>query len=306
VKNLSTVILIFFCFGLAVGCKSPEKPKQAFFYETTDSYGRHITLENEPQRIVSLSPSITEVIYLIGAQDKLVGVTDFCDYPPEVQNKTRLGGLQNINFEALLSVHPDVVLISSIVTKKDVDKIEKMGIPVIAIKEEKRLEGMCDVIRTVGQISNHRHKADSLANDWQQRISRLKADNQKTGAPTKSVYYVVGFGDAGDFTAPKDTHIHEIITLAGGRNIGEKLSGWNISREYLFECNPDIILIRKEDYERFCQLYPYNQLKAVKQHHVYPINSGWIDAVSPRNLKAVELISTSLSRTCASSSRGRS
>lgn len=287
-KHLSSVILIFVCFGLFLGCKSPEKPKQAFFYETTDSYGRHVQLDTAPQRIVSLSPAITEVMYLIGAQDKLVGVTDFCDYPPEAQQKVRLGGLQNINFETLLSTHPDVVLISSIVSKKDVEKIERMGIPVIALKEEKRLEGMENVIRAVGQISSHEHIADSIANDWQKRIKQLKNSDHKTDSPRKSVYYVVGFGDAGDFTAPKSSHIHEIITLAGGCNIGQQLSSWNISREYLFECNPDIILVREEDLDDFCHLYPYSQLKAVKEHHVYPINSGWIDIVSPRNLLAVE------------------
>lgn len=292
-KRLSTAIAILLvCFGLSCGCHSQEKSKQTSFYETTDSYGRHVTLDREPQRIVSLSPAITEVIYLVGAQEKLVGVTDFCDYPPEAKQKPRLGGLQNINFEALLATHPDVVLISSIVTKKDVEKIEKMGIPVIALKEEKKLEGMSDIIRAVGQISNRRQQADSLANDWQQRFSRLKATRQPTDQNQKSVYYVVGFGDAGDYTAPKNSHIHEIITLAGGRNIGAHLSSWNISREYLFECNPDIIIVREEDLGTFCNLYPYNQLKAVKQHHVYPINSGWIDVVSPRNLLAVEKLKT--------------
>lgn len=287
-KHISSVILIFACFGLILGCKSPEKPKQAHFYETTDSYGRHVQLDTAPKRIVSLSPAITEVIYLLGAQDKLVGVTDFCDYPPEAKEKVRLGGLQNINFETLLATHPDVVLISSIVSKKDVEKIERMGIPVIALKEEKRLEGMGNIIRAVGKISCHEHIADSLASDWQRRINQLKAVNPKKDSPRKSVYYVVGFGDAGDYTAPKGSHIHEIITLAGYKNIGENLSAWNISREYLFECNPDIIIVRTEDFESFCHLYPYTQLKAVKEHHIYPINSGWIDVVSPRNLLAVE------------------
>lgn len=75
-------------------------------------------MEKEPQRIVSLSPAITEIFYLIGGQDKLVAVSDFCDYPKEVEKLPKVGGMQNINMEALLATHPDVVLIGSIVSKK--------------------------------------------------------------------------------------------------------------------------------------------------------------------------------------------
>ena len=289
-KHLYFVLFIFVCFGLVVGCKSPQKPRQTYFYECTDSYGRHVTLAKEPQRIVSLSPALTEIIYLIGAQDKLVGVTDYCNYPEEAKQKPRLGDLQNINFESLLSTQPDVVLISSIVSKQDVEKMEKMGIPVIALKEEKRLEGMADVMRAVGKISNHQQRANNLADQWLQRIQFIKQENKQIKHHSKSVYYVVGFGETGDFTAPKNSHIHEIITLAGCQNVGEVLTGWNINREYLFQTNPDIIIVREEDYNAFCTLYPYTQLKAVQQHQVYPINSSWMDIVTPRNLLAVERI----------------
>ena len=293
-RFFTAIAILIVCFGLFCGCHSQEKSKQTSFFEWTDSYGRHVSLEKEPQRIVSLSPAITEVIYLIGAQDKLVGVTDFCNYPPEARQKSRLGGLQNINMESLLATRPDVVLISSIVSKKDVEKIEKTGIPVIAIKEEKKLEGLVNVMQVVGKVSNRQCIADSIARNWQERIRQLEAGNRKADSTCKSVYYVVGYGDAGDFTAPKDSHIHGIITLAGGRNIGQQLTSWNISREFLFECDPDIILVREEDFEKFCHLYPYSKLKAVQQHHVYPINSGWIDIVSPRNLLAVEKLKTIL------------
>jgi len=105
-----------------------------------------------------------------------------------------------------------------------------------------------------------------------------------------SIYYVVSFGIAGDFTAPGNTHISEIIRLAGGRNIGDSLSTWNISREYLFAQNPDFIFVRTEELAHFVKTYPYTLLKAVKEHRVFPIESGWVDVVSPRNFLAVEEI----------------
>ena len=101
---------------------------------------------------------------------------------------------------------------------------------------------------------------------------------------------MVGFGKTGDFTAPGNSYIHDIITLAGGRNIGEDLTTWSVNREHLFEQDPDLIFIREEDLETFCQTYPYTLLTAVKEHRVYPINSGWIDTPSPRNMLAIEYI----------------
>ena len=286
---------LFFAFlllGTALlfsGCHSPKTTTQEAFFTWEDSYHRHIQLDTAPQRIVSISPAITEVMFLVGAQDKLVGISDFCKYPPETEKITKIGGMHNINFEQLLSLHPDVVLIGSMISQKDVDAIEKMGIPVVCIVEESSLEGMAEMMEVIGRITQHEEKGKAEAEKWKAKIAERKA-NAPDPENRKCVYYVVGFGDGGDFTAPKKTHIQEIIELAGARNAGDSLTGWNISREYLFKINPDIILVRNEDKEAFQSRYPYTLLDAVKAGHVYGIESGWIDVVSLRNMNAVDYI----------------
>ena len=270
-------------------CNSPKSNSKEAFFTWEDSYHRHVQLDTAPQRIVSISPAITEVMFLVGAQDKLVGVSDFCNYPPETEKITKIGGMHNINFEQLLSLHPDVVLIGSMISQKDVDAIEKMGIPVICIVEESSLEGMAEMMEVVGRITQCEGKGNAEAAKWRERIAELRG-NAPNPADRKCVYYVVGFGDGGDFTAPKNTHIQEIIELAGGRNAGDSLTSWNISREYLFKVNPDIIVVRQEDRDAFVSRHPYTQLDAVKNGKVYPIESGWIDVVSLRNMQAVDYI----------------
>lgn len=289
-KKLFNALCWVVCVLFLFGCKSPKQTESDVFFEWKDSYNRHIELAKAPERIVSISPAITEVMYLVGAQNKLVGISDFCMYPPETAKITKIGGMHNINFEVLLSLHPDVVLIGSMISQKDVDAIEKMGIPVVCIVEEKSMEGMADMMEVIGRITQCEEKAASEASNWRDKIDGIRQENAQDSTTRKKVYYVVGFGDAGDFTAPKNTHINEIIELAGCENVGKKLSTWNISREVLFEANPDIILIRKEDKEAFCNQYPYTLLPAVKENRVYPIESGWIDIVSPRNIKAVDMI----------------
>ena len=280
----SLLLILFF-----TACHSPKTTSQEAFFTWEDSYHRLVQLDTAPVRIVSISPAITEVMFLVGAQDKLVGISDFCKYPPETEKITKVGGMHDINFEVLLSLHPDVVLIGSMISQQDVDAIEKMGIPVICIVEESSLEGMAEMMEVVGKITQCEEKGNAEAVKWKEKITE-----RKTIAPApenrKCVYYVVGFGDGGDFTAPKDTHIQEIIELAGARNAGDSLSGWNISREYLFKINPDIILVRNEDKEAFLSRYPYTLLDAVKNGRVYGIESGWIDVVSLRNMQAVDYI----------------
>ena len=257
------------------------------FYTGEDSYGRTVVIKEEPQRIISLSSSITEIAFLLGAEEKIVGVSDFCEYPPEVAKIPKVGKLLNINVETLLALHPDLVLITSHVTKEDVEKIENAGIPVFSVKAEDNIEGLFYTIDKMGEILNRKEEAVALAADYRHKIDSLQ---QHRPEATKSVYYVVGFGKTGDFTAPGNSYIHDIITLAGGRNIGENLTTWSVNREHLFEQDPDLIFIREEDLETFCNTYPYTLLTAVKEHHVYPINSGWIDTPSPRNMLAIDYI----------------
>ena len=280
--------LVYFYFISLCGTCLHLPDAAGSFLCLTDSYNREIKLDKAPEKIISLSPGITEMLFLLHAEDKLIGISDYCNFPEETQYIDKVGGLQNINIEKIISLQPDVVLIGSIIPKKEVDKLEKSGIKVIAIKQEEKLEGMLEAMRVLGQIVDEVDVADSLIGYFGEKLEHFKHADDAAKKPT--VYYVVSFGDAGDFTAPANSHINEIIQLAGGRNIGDALTSWNISREYLFAQNPDLIFVRTEDLPHFVKTYPYTLLDAVKNNRVYPIESGWMDVVSPRNFLAIEEI----------------
>ncbi len=271
-------------------CQRGENHKsQQYYIEVADAYNRKVIIESEPQRIISLSPAITEIIYLLKKEEKLIGISNFCNYPPETENIEKIGGLIQLNLEKITSLQPDLILIGSIIRKEEVEKMEQLGIPVIAIREEKKIDGLFNSLQLLGNILDCRSLAEKLNGEFSERLSKL-SEQKMIENRKKRVWYVVGFGIAGDFAAPKESHIHEIITLAGGKNVGESLSGWRISRELIFDINPDYIFIRKEDYEHFIRSFPYSQLQAVKRGNVFEIESGWIDIVSPRNFDAIEFI----------------
>jgi iron complex transport system substrate-binding protein len=287
-NRLLKALVYFYFISLCGACLS-QKDRAGTFLCLTDSYNRAVKLDKEPEKIISLSPGITEMLFLLHAEDKLIGISDYSNFPKETQNIKKIGGLQNINIETIISLQPDVVLIGSIIPKKEVDKLEKSGITVIALKQEKKLEEMLDALKILGQIVNNEQYADSLAQFYSEQLYEYGHQSHNS-LKKPTIYYVVSFGAAGDFTAPANSHINEIIEYAGGRNIGDTLTTWNISREYLFTQNPDLIFIRPEELPYFVKTYPYNLLNAVKENRVYPIESGWIDVISPRNFLAIELM----------------
>ena len=294
-KKLNIVrLLILFLAVLTFSCLSPsQQGEKASFFDYTDCYGNRVQLDSVPARIISLSPAITEMVFMLDEGSKLVGISDFCHYPEATDTMNRVGGMQNINVESLMALNPDVVLIGSIVTKQDMEKMQRAGLKVVVIREETKLEGLCDALAVIGQLLDQNELAEKQIQHIHNQLDSVKSRIDTTLAP-KKVYYVVGFGEQGDFTAPQNSHIHEIITAAGGENIGKDLTSWSVSREYLFDSDPDIILIRKEDLEVYRKTRPYTSLRAVKEGHVYPIESGWIDIVSPRNILAIEYINNLL------------
>jgi iron complex transport system substrate-binding protein len=293
-RSFAVRLLFFLLLSLTISCLSPsQQGEKASFFDYTDCYGNRVKLDSVPARIISLSPAITEMVFMLDDGNKLVGISDFCHYPEATDTMHRVGGMQNINVESLVALNPDVVLIGSIVTKQDMEKMERAGLKVVVIREETKLEGLCDALAVIGNLLDKKELADEQIQKIHNQLDSVKSHIDTTLAP-KKVYYVVGFGEQGDFTAPQNSHIHEIITAAGGENIGKDLTSWSVSREYLFEADPDIILIRKEDLEIFGKTKPYTSLRAVKEGHLYPIESGWIDIVSPRNILAIQYINNLL------------
>ena len=261
----------------------------------TDDYGRTVVVPAHPSRVVSLSPAVTEIIYALGAGDLLVGRTDFCVYPPEAEAIPSIGGISNLNIEKILSLNPDLVVSGSMVGKKVTEQMDRMGTPMVCVIEKPRFDALYDNIAAIGRLVGREHEADSLNALMRERVNALVADTPNTDATTQSnnnaitpkVYYVVGFGPAGNFTAGGNTFINDIIRMAGGRNIAEGVEGWSYSLEALVEADPDYIIVRREDSAAFCTMKPYNTLGAVRQGRVIGIESGTLDLQVPRNIDAV-------------------
>ena len=279
-SNSIFIALVF----LLVACNSNNHAIEQSCTDTvTDDYGRTVVIPADPQRVVSLSPAVTEIIYALGAENLLVGRTDFCVYPPEAESIPSIGGISNLNIEKILSLNPDLVISGSMVGKKVTDQMDAMGTPMVCVIEKPRFEALYDNIAAIGHLVNKESAADSLNELLHYRFSQLPTTNY----PLPTVYYVVGFGAGGNFTAGGNTFINDIIRMAGGRNIAENVEGWSYSLEALVKEDPDYIIVRREDSAAFCAMKPYYTLNAVKQGHVIGIESGTLDLQVPRNIDAI-------------------
>ena len=257
-------------------------------YEYTDDYGSVVNVPQNPQRIVSLSPAVTEIMFSIGADSLLVGRTEFCTYPKAALQIENIGGISNLNVEKVLSRNPDLIISGSMVPEKTVRQFAEMGVPMVCVIEKPKFDGLFQNITKIGSLVGHDAQADSLNARLKRQLTLLEKDSYNVADGHRpTVYYVVGFGTGGNFTAGGNTFINDIINMAGGKNIAEESEGWTFSIEALMDADPDFILIRAEDSARFCQTTPYNQLTAVKKGHTIALEDGILDLQVPRNIEVI-------------------
>lgn len=300
-KSLTILLATLLCVVLFCSCNRSSQSPKTERYEFTDDYGNQVSVPAEPMRIVSLSPAVTEIVFALGRGDLLVGRTDFCQYPDEVANIESVGGISNLNIEKILALNPDLVISGSMIPQKAAEQLSALGVPIVCVIEKNRFDGLYENISKIGQLIGRSPQADSLNRQLKLRIeSELSsstadtieqlADNTNHNAlcgHAPSVYYVVGFGAGGNFTAGGDTFINDLIAMAGGRNIAAGVKGWSYSLEALMSENPDFIIIRREDSATFCNTKPYTRLDAVKNGRVVAIESSTIDLQTPRNIDCI-------------------
>lgn len=299
IMALSVAMMLALC--LAVGCKASKETTVQTSQETTingdetvyplaftDSYGNTVTIEAEPQRIVSCGPAITELIYALGQEHKLIGRTDYCNYPEACLTVDSVGAIDTPNVEKIVELTPDLVITSSVFSKESYEQLTNLGIKVICFNEERDPEGVYHMITLLGQAINANKEASSAVSEMKTKISDVQSKITAANVPAPTVYYMVSFGEYGDYTCGGDTYIHQIISLAGGKNIADGVEGWSYSVDQLIEKNPDIIIVPGWAYDDFISTEPYNSLSAVKNGKVYTFDTDMLDRQGVRNADAVE------------------
>lgn len=273
-----------------------EKGETVYPLTVTDASGEEITFESAPERIVSISPSETEILFALGLGDEVVGVTDFDDYPEEVFEKEKIGGLIDPNEEAILELEPDLVITGLSISDDIVENLRGLGLEVYKT-DANSLDDVLSNIDLLGEITNSQSEAEALISEMEETIEKVKSTVASLDEEEKKKVYIeynpgwtVGDGE----------FMNELIELSGGINIAADESGWiEINEEKIIQDDPDVIiyaanLVDEESGKKLDELIKdrsgWDKITAIEEDHFVPMDESIMSRVGPRVTLALEQI----------------
>lgn len=298
-----SLIVFFSIFVLTIFLITAFAGTTTYPLSVVDDSNTLVVIKSEPQRIVSTAPANTEILFYLGFGDKVVGVTDYADYPPQVKSLARIGQMTPLNKEKITLLNPDIVFATGGFQTKDVESLRKLGMTVVVI-DPKNFDGifkdMVLISAVVGNIDTGKQKVKEL-DDRLLRIAKSAYNIPIDKRPRVLVggqYKTIWAPGAGSF-------LNEVISLAGGRNITGMLigpGGWlPINPEFVVMNDPDIIIIpegkgmgtkeaRNKVISYISHRPGWGNIKAVKNKRIYFVNENILYRPGPRLVKAVELL----------------
>ncbi|HCJ67336.1 MAG TPA: cobalamide ABC transporter substrate-binding protein [Elusimicrobia bacterium] len=234
-------------------------------------------------RIISLAPSITEELYLLGVEEKTIAVTNYCDYPPQAKKKEKVGTLLEPNIEKIISLKPDIVFASLAAQDRNtINRLEKMGINIFTFGEVKNFEDISHDFLLLARMVGEEVKARKFLSGKEKEIKLIKQKVEKL--PKVKVFLELGAKPL--MTAGRNTFINEIVNLAGGVNIfrESKIEYPRVSLEEVIQRNPEVIILATmgeitEQEKDFWQ--KYKNLEAVKRNQIYTLDANIICRPTP-------------------------
>ena len=266
---------LFLCFGVA-SARAAMIP---------DMLGRPVPIPDGPLRLVSLSPSLTEIVYALGREEWLVGVTDFCDYPPAARAKPRVGGTMTPDLERVLQIRPSLVLATAEGNPRDlVGHLTRVGIPVFAVKPE-GYAGILDSIRVLGRVLQAQAPASALVQGMEEQQARIH--RAVAGRPRPRVLYLVWSDPL--IAAGPASFIHDLLQIAGGKNVVQErtVPYPRVSLEEVVARAPEVILVAShlDAMDRPSTIVRgslWQGVPAVRSNRVVPVPGDTIHRFGPR------------------------
>ena len=261
----------------------------------TDAIGKEVTLEKTPERIVSLIPSNTEILFGLGLNDQIIGVNDNDNYPSEATEKEKVGGTE-FNLEQIIALQPDLVFAheSSLYGfgEEAIALLEAVGIPVFVVKNAETFEETYTTIEQIGQLTGKATEAKDMIVSIQQGITDIEA--KVKDLEEKSVFVVVGT-EPDLYVAGQETFIDEMLDVLNVENVVPELGWPQYSAEQFVKNNADAILVTYEnDLEAISNNAAYAEMNAVKSGNVKLVDSDTTSRQGPRIVDGIESIAEAI------------
>jgi iron complex transport system substrate-binding protein len=284
ILSIALVIALVLTIYTLAKPASPEAeltPTQYVF----DDLGRLVAINGTPQRIISLAPSNTEILFALGLGDKVVGVTDYCDYPPEALEKEKVGGYATPDIEKIVALNPDLVLVAYGTPMDVINSLVGLGLTVFGIKTTD-LDDLLNDIRRIGEITDKEVEAQALTAAMASRIQAVTNQTEELEQRPR-VFYIVWHDPL--WTAGSGTFIHELIEKAGGVNICQNITGYaTISIEEVVARDPEIIIASEWSYDWAKNATELASTNASQTGRIYTVDDDLVQRPGPRLVKGLE------------------
>jgi len=278
------VALLSIALTLTACTPGEQTPTQYVF----DDLGRLVAINGTPQRIVSLAPSNTEILFALGLGDKVVGVSDYCDYPPEALEKEKVMGYSTPNIEKIVALNPDLVLAGYGNPIDVIYTLEGLGLTVFGIKTTD-LDDLLNDIRRIGEITDKELEAQALTSEIESRIQAVTNLTEELEQRPKVFYIVWGDESSALWTAGSGTFIHELIEKAGGVNICQNITGYaTISIEEVIARDPEIIITSGLSYDWALNATELASTTASQTDRIFTCNDDLVQRPGPRLVEGLE------------------
>jgi len=254
-----------------------------------DDLGRLVAINGTPQRIVSLAPSNTEILFALGLGDKVVGVTDWCDYPQEALDKEKVGSYDTPDIEKIVALTPDLILVAYGTTMDVINNLVGLGLTVFGIKSTD-LDDVLDDIKTVGEITDEEVEAQALTSEMAAGIQAVTDQSEELEQRPRVFYIVWGGEGSALWTAGSGTFIHELIEKGGGLNICQNITGYTtISIEEVVARNPEVIITSELSYDwARNETGPLSITNASQSGRIYTCDDNLVQRPGPRLVEGLE------------------
>lgn len=307
-KKISSLLLILLLtIGVLTACGEQKEPvknegngnteqkveETSFPVTIKDALDNEVTLEEKPEKIVSLIPSNTEIAFALGLGEEVVGVSDFDNYPEEATTKEKIGGME-INIEKIISLQPNLVLAhaSALNGTEGLQQLRDAGLTVLVINDAQNFDQVFESIAMIGKATGETKNADELIKEMKDKLAEIKTKAE--GIKEKKKVFVEVSPAPEVYTTGKNTFMDEMISIINAENIANDQEGWiKIDQEAIIDKNPDVIITTYGFYtenatEQVLARQGWENVKAIKNKQVIDVDSDTVTRSGPRIVEGVE------------------
>lgn len=289
-KKISLCVLLSWCFLSFAGLAAPLGQRISI----KDDLGDFYVLDDPPKRIISLAPNVTEILFALGLEKRIVGVTRFCNYPKNAQAITRIGGMIDPDMEKIIDLHPDLVIAFRGNPLNLVRRLKDLGLPVFVLEAGVTLESVFSLIERIGLVTGREKPARILIENLHGNLQRIRGRLENIDIRPKIFINLHG---KGLWTCGKNSFLDDLVRKAGGVNISGTVDrAWfNYNREELIQQNPEyIIVITRSDkdfqeiFRWFTQEAHLEGVQAVQNENIHFLEEDLVTRPGPRIFLALE------------------